>query len=303
MTITLPGIYPDITPVEYFAEPCPAPALTNSTIKTLLAETPADAWYNHPGLNPDPEIAKASAAMRAGDVVHQLALGKGRGYRITDLERWDRRIAGVAEFLDDCERDGVTPVKAKEFKPFQDMAAIVRDHIEATLEGIAHKRGQSTPTGYQTEAVFAWIEETAHGPVWCRGMADVWCEELAFIGDPKVTAALTNERIVGHAHKQGWARQAAWYERGFSRILPDLAGRITFGNILIKPKPPHTSRCVSPMEAWRTVAERECEYALGIFANCLHSKRWPGYPEGIERLEAPPWLLREIMEQEDEDDG
>lgn len=302
--ITVPGIYADITPIEYFAEPCPTPALTNSTIKVLLNETPADARYQHTGLNPDAELIKASAEMITGDVVHQIALGKGRGFRIGDFERWDRRNKDVAKFLDECERDGVTPVKEKEFAPLQAMGQVVRDRIESTLEQIARKRGVATPTEYQTEVVFAWVEETRYGPIWCRGMADVWCEELAFIGDPKITGALTNDRIAGHAHKQGWARQAAWYQRGFAAILPHLAGRLTFANILVKPKPPYTARCMSPMESWRTAADRECDKALGIFAHCLQAGIWPGYAEGIEMLDAPGWVLRlnEEIEEEEEDD-
>jgi PDDEXK-like domain of unknown function (DUF3799) len=299
--ITCPGLYADITPIEYFAEPCPAPALTNTTIKVLLDETPADAHYQHTGLNPDAELIKANAAMITGDVVHQIALGKGRGFRIGDFERWDRRNKDVDKFLIECERDGVTAVKQKEFAPLAAMGQIVKDRIEQTLEHVAKKRGQATPSGYQTEVVFAWLEETRFGPVWCRGMADIWCEELAFIGDPKITAALTNSRIVGHTQKQGWPRQAAWYVRGFGAIIPEFAGRLTFANILVKPKPPHTVRCTAPMESWRTAAERECEAALNMFAHCLHNKRWPGYPEGIEMLEPPTWALRDLTEDDDDD--
>lgn len=285
--ITRPGIYANLTPVQYFDEPCPSAACTNSTIKTLLSETPKDAAYEHPALNPDRELIAANAAMRTGDVVHQIALGKGRGFRIGDFDRWDKRLPDVAKFLEECEADGVTPVKEKEFAPLQTMGFLVKDRIEATLEALAKKRGHRTIPEYQTEVVFAWIEETRWGPVWCRGMADVWCEELAFIGDPKITAALTNERISGHAHKQGWARQAAWYQRGFAAIFPSLAGRLTFANILIKPKPPYTARCSAPMESWRTAAERECVAGLNMFAHCLQAGIWPGYPDGIEMLEAP----------------
>lgn len=299
MTITAPGVYADITPTEYFAEPCPAPALTNSTIKTLLDETPADAWYAHGALNPDRELIKASAEMMTGDIVHQLALGKGRGYAVGDFPDW--RTKASQEFKAAALVAGLTPIIAEKFAEAEAMATIVRDRIEQTLEQIASKRGVKLD-GYQTEVVFAWIEETRWGPVWCRGMADVWCEQLAFIGDPKITAALTNSRITGHAQKMGWARQAAWYTHGFAAIYPALAGRLTFANILIKPKPPYTARATTPSEAWRTVAERECEAGLATFAHCLHSDRWPGYQEGVETLDAPGWLLREMELTEDEDD-
>lgn len=295
--ITAPGIYPDITPIQYFAEPCPFPACTNSTIKTILAETPADARYEHAALNPDREVIAANAAMITGDVVHQLALGKGRGIAVGPFDAWMSKEAKA--FKAKALEDGLTPITEGKYAEAQTMAAVVKARIEQTLEQIARKRGLPTPSEYQTEVVFAWVENTAYGPIWCRGMADIWCEELAFIGDPKITGALTNDRIQGHTHKQGWARQGAWYTRGFGAIIPELAGRLIFANILIKPKPPYTERCVSPMEAWRTAAERECEKGLNIFAHCLTSNRWPGYAEGIEMLEAPPWALRDLDEEDD----
>lgn len=300
MTITKPGIYADITPTEYFAEICPAPACTNSTIKTLLEETPADAWYAHGALNPDRELIAASAEMITGDLVHQLALGKGRGFKVLDFDSF--RTKDAQKERDEAIALGLTPVIAEKFAEAEKMADIVRGRIEQTLSAIARKRGVAEPADYQTEVVFAWIEETRWGPVWCRGMADVWCEDLAFIGDPKVTPALTNSRIVGHAQKMGWARQAAWYQRGFASIIPALAGRLTFANILVKPKPPYTARATAPSEAWRTVAERECEQGLATFAHCLSAGIWPGYQEGVETLDAPGWLLREMEIEEEEDE-
>lgn len=295
--ITKPGFYPDMSAADYFAEPCPSLALTNSTIKLLLEETPADAFYDLT----NPDARQANAAMRVGDAVHQMALGKGRGYRVGDFPRWDRRITAVAEFLEGCERDGVTAIKEAELKPISDMAAVVRGRIESSLAAIAKRQGVAEPNSYQTEVVFAWKELTPYGEVWCRGMADVWCADLAVILDPKRTAALTDNRIAMHAHKQGWPRQAAWYERGVTAIRPDLAGRITFANLLVKPKPPYTSRAVTPMESWRTAAERECERALGIFARCSARKEWPGYPEGIEYIEAPGFALRDYGEDDGDD--
>jgi hypothetical protein len=296
--ITAPGIYADLTPLQYFAEPCPAPACTNSTIKVLLDETPQDAAYQHGALTPDRDTIKASAEMMMGDVVHQLALGKGRGYKVLPFDAF--RSKEAKEARDEALDAGLTPLTEEKFLEAEAMASVVRGRIEQTLAHIARKRGAPEPTTYATEVVFAWVEETRHGPVWCRGMADVWCEELGFIGDPKVTGALTNSRIAGHTQKQGWPRQAAWYLRGFGAILPAMAGRLTFANILVKPKPPYTVRCTAPMEAWRTVAERECEHGLDLFARCLRAGQWPGYADGIEMLEAPGWVLREIEDDEDD---
>src|SRR4051794_9237407 len=74
--IEKPGFYPAIAPEQYFAEPCPEPALSNSGISILLNETPEEFAYAHPAIGQPPEETLATIAKRRGDVLHQLVLGK-----------------------------------------------------------------------------------------------------------------------------------------------------------------------------------------------------------------------------------
>ena len=39
----------DLSPADYFAEPCPEPALTSSGIGTLIGRSPLHFWHEHPG--------------------------------------------------------------------------------------------------------------------------------------------------------------------------------------------------------------------------------------------------------------
>lgn len=294
--ITAPGLHPQITPTEYFAEPCPAPALTNSIITKLIHETPADAAYHHVALNPDRKDPDDSAAKRLGDVTHQLALGKGKGYVIGDFH--DFRTKAAQQWRDDVMALGKTPVLAVKFADAERMADILCLRIEAELDAIAKERGVSSPLGYETEVVFAWQEETAHGPIWCRGMLDLWCPSLGVALDLKVTDRLIERRIRPHMENMGWDQQAVWYERGLSRIAPDMAGRITFGDLMVRPKPPHSYRLVGMTEAWRSAIEPTLDQAVEMWGRCLALNDWPGYPHGLERLEPTSWRLRTAMEAE-----
>jgi hypothetical protein len=50
--IIQPGIYYDITPADYFADPCPEPSATQSVLKVLLDQSPAHARCEHPTPGP-----------------------------------------------------------------------------------------------------------------------------------------------------------------------------------------------------------------------------------------------------------
>lgn len=288
--ITEPGFYPDITPVQYFAEPCPEAALSNSGVTILNEETPYDFAYQHPALNPDPAIRESSVAMRTGDLVHQLALGKGKGYRVGQWDEW--RTNEAKAFRDTCLENGLVPVKPKDFDAAEIMASIVRERIARALQG----------ADFHTELVFAWVE-VVHVPdlnravrVWCRGMLDVWAHEIVTALDPKITAYLTNSRVRAHIQNMGWDNQAAFYMRGLSKLVPSAAGRIRFKDLMIKPKAPFTSRTVDISREWASSSEVEIDRALVTFARCMATNSWPGYADDGETLDPPPWLLKNRLE-------
>lgn len=295
--INEPGIYPGLTSREYFAEPCIEPALTNSGIKTLLGKTPADFAYNHPGINPDAPEAASTAAKRMGDVCHQLALGKGRGYSVGTFKTWQSNDAKA--FKADAENQGKTPVLTHKFDEAKVMSAIMVEKIVETLSEIGEEQGLVEPDGgwpYETEVIFAWIEDTPAGPVWCRLMADVWCEELWTVLDPKFTPMLYEADLSRQVHNMGWAQQATFYRRGVERLVPDAAGRVTFANLMVSPDAPHVSRAVMIEEAWRHRCEVEIQAAVNLFGDCCYRNEWPGFPAGIETLNAPPWLLTQDVD-------
>ena len=293
--IDKPGFYRNITSKQYFAEPCPAPALTNSGIKTLLAKTPADFAYEHPAITPDSPEAASTAAKRLGDVCHQLALGKGRGIAIGEFDAW--RSKEAKEFKADAEANGLTPIIREKYDDAMAMASIMKAKIAATLKWIGAKDGLVEPDGgwpYETEVVIAWTEETASGPIFCRAMIDVWCEDLLVALDPK----FSDRFYVGierHMTNMSWDQQAAFYTRGIEALLPGAAGRVTFANIMVSDKEPHRSRRVMIEEAWRYSCQLEIEKAIGLFAMYLKAGTWPEFPDGVETLNAPPWLLAQRL--------
>lgn len=288
------GLYTDIEAVDYHLDPAPEPSISNSLMDPLLTKTPRDFAWGHPrrqelvpGWTADPEARKATIAMVRGDVVHQLALGKGRGYAVGEFKDW--RTKAAQAFKEEAEEDGLTPIIQEKFEEAQVLAEIVREAIKRALDG----------ADYQTEVVFMYQEMTDFGPIWVRGMMDVYCPERAIILDPKITAQLYDGKIERHALNMGWDRQAALYQRAIGLIFPELAGRVTFGDVLVNPDPPHVSRLWAPERMWIGSSARQCLMAFERYGECFSRKVWPGFPGNkIERGPMPAWEDKRRTEQE-----
>lgn len=279
--ITKPGFYPELSCDDYFSEPCPAPALTNSGIKQLLGKCPAYFHHCHPALGNKPKDF-STAAMSRGSLVHRLALGKGDDYAISPFDEY--RSAAAKEWKSIVEGAGQVPVKQKDFDQAEAMASVMRERIEEACEG----------KPYQTEVVIAWQEQMSSGPVWCRGMLDVWCPDLLLALDVK-TCASAADHAVQKAFAGGYATQDAWYRRGLEKLTAE-HGRVAFKFLFVESDDPHLARTATAREAFRHGAQFECDRALAIFADCLSSGQWPGY--GDLAVEPPAWWLNEATSHE-----
>lgn len=277
------GFFSDMDDETYFGDPIEEGSLSNSGIKILIDETPLDFAYQAPRINPAAQAkVLETVAGRRGDVVHQLALGKGKGYAVGDFKDWRTKVAG--EFKAEALERGETPILLKQFEEAEVMAEVVKERIVEICEG----------EPYQTEVAIIWREETPHGDIYMRGRLDVWCPSKLLILDPKITALLGNgrpgeEKVGRHMVSMGWDRQAALYSRGVGRLIPEAEGRVKFGNLLIKPEEPFTSRLLWPSVTAKRTALYQCREPMLKFAECMKEGRWPSYPQEGEILELPTW--------------
>jgi hypothetical protein len=289
------GLFPEMPFADYLADPAPEPSLSNSGMGILLAKTPLDFAFQHPRLNPDPERLADTAAQVMGNVVHRLALGKGADYAVLPEEFVDFRKDAAKEFKRQAIECGKVPILAEKFKEAELLAKIARERIERALDGAA----------YQTEVVFLYQEMTEAGPIWCRGMLDVWSEEAATVLDLKITGQIYDASVARQMVNMGWDRQEAFYKHAVGAILPELGGRVRFADLLIKPEAPFTSRLVSPEKGWSATSIRQCRIAMERFGACIHSGKWPGFPNRVDQIAMPRWeeSRREAMELNGESVG
>ena len=276
------GFFPDMTDDEYFGDPIVEGSCNNSAISILIAETPLDFAYQHPRMNPDVGLERVAetVAMRRGDIVHQLALGKGNGYAVLPFNDFRTKAAKAAR--DEAIANGLTPMIESAFAEAQVMAEVLRHKFEVMLDGAP----------YQTEVAIVWKEETPVGEIYCRGRLDVWCPDLNIVIDPKITAKLGNgrggrEEAKWHNINMGWDRQAAFYCRGIERLEPRREGKVQFFDIMVKPVEPFTTRTVRHDMIWKRTSLYECLEPMELFAKCQASGSWPGYPDN-EVWSLPP---------------
>lgn len=293
MSPDLWGIFPDVTAEAYYLDPCPEVSLSNSGITRLVDETPFDFAYHNERLNPGraAELVKDTLAKRRGDVVHQLALGKGKGYAV-GAKAWKAWQSNDAKaFKAAAEEKGLVPIHHHQFEEAKRIAAVVRERIKRALDGAS----------YQTEVPFWFQVTTKAGPIWMRGMMDVWSEEVATIIDPKITPRLydgrNGDKVTRHMVDMAWDRQAALYTVGVGQILPALAGRIRFFDLMVKPEPPYTSRMVAPERYWKASSMWDVEDACELFGACLYAGDWPAFPDQVQYLPGPSWEMKRREEK------
>lgn len=279
--ITAPGFYPDITPDQYFAEPCPEPALTNSGMGTLLRYCPAKFAHHHPAIGQPAAERKDTAATYMGSLVHRLALGKGADYVISPHDAY--RSTEAKQWKAGVEAAGKVPVKQSQMDDAAEMAFVIKDAISEAVQG----------HDYQTEVVIAWHLPFGKRRRWCRAMIDVWCPALCLALDVK-TIVSADDASIDRAFAGGYGRQEAWYLDGLGAILPTDEPRFQF--LFVEKEAPWLGRVADSTEAMRHGSRMEIERAAHVFDQCMTAGEWPGYQP--RRVFPTSWQLREWTELE-----
>lgn len=273
-----PGIYPHLSPDQYFAEPCPQPALTNSGMGILLKSCPAKFAYHHPAIGQRPDDRKETTALYMGSLVHRLALDKGDEYVISPYDEY--RSNEAKAWRDETRAAGIIPVKQKDYDVAEQMAATVRAAIV--------KETQGHP--YETEVVIAW----KRGDRWCRLMLDVWCPALLLGLDAK-TCMGADDLSIDRAFASGYGRQDAWYLEGIE-VVTGNTGHAKFGFLFVEKEAPWLDRFAESTEAMRHGSRLEIERAFRTFDACMSAGEWPGFAR--HRSLPTSWQLREWSEAE-----
>jgi len=277
MLVTVSGKY-ELTEAQYFADPCPAPSLTQSLAKTLLGRTPLHMWHEHPRLNKDFEQTW-DEKFDLGTAAHTILFGRGRTVAVADYS--DYRKKEAREWRDETRLRGDTPLLQHQYDLAQEMVAKFRELVPHVDK-------------YKAQKEVTIVADTKG--VWLRAKVDWLADHHRAIIDYKTTAIpLERGGIHDYAFRQGWHIQAAMHEMILNYLDQKSGPRSHYFFLQETAEPYAVYRCElgnSMMESART----EIREAIQTFKACLDSGQWPGPSDEMTVITVPGWALRKHEE-------
>lgn len=274
-----PGVY-NMPDAVYHADPLRAygtESLSATSARLLLPpSTPAHyRWkIDHAGQGRTP-------AMLFGAAVHALALGTADLAVFDEGRSWNSKAGErfLAEHPDHGDR---LPILAHEVTAAKAMASALLAHPIARL---------GLTGGTAEQAMFA--DDDRYG-AWRRCKVDYLAPaagDRLILTDIKTTEDASPLGFVKSAAKYGYHRQAdncGWLARRLG-----LARNVTMIFAAVEKAPPHLVAVheIDTNDLRRAAALNDA--ATGVFAHCLATGVWPGYPARINRLTLPVWAARD----------
>ncbi|MEM7239695.1 MAG: PD-(D/E)XK nuclease-like domain-containing protein, partial [Pseudomonadota bacterium] len=278
---------------KYHADPAPAPSLSSTIARILLAQSPQHAWHASPRLN-KAHRPVVKTEYEIGRAAHTLLTRQGAGIHIMSFD--DYRKKDARDERDAALADGKTLLLEKQYDEVAAMVAACRRQL------IGHGIGDVFETGECERAHFSVL-----GGCWARCMTD--CEHGDIVYDYKTTGGSASpEAAIKTIADFGYDAQAAHYLDVLESLETDRPR--TFRFIIQEKTAPYALSVVQIDDGWLAVARRKTRRARQIWTMCLDeygAKPWPGYPAQIVRVQSPPWheqkwLDREAMEQDFRDE-
>ena len=253
-------------------------ALSQSGAKKLLLPA-GPARYRHWVDNPYEEPKKA---FDLGKVAHQVILDDPED-RVTVVDAPDWRGKAAREAAAEARENQRTPILAHEWEEVQQMAAVVHSH---PLASKLLKRGEGKP-----EQTLVW--QDPNSGVWCQGRTD-WLGR--FLVDYKTVGGMADPESFGRSSASyGYMIQAYWYAWGARTLGLEVEEPLLF--VVQETKPPYLVSVLALDEIAYNIGRNLSHAAIAIYAECVRTGTWPGYPSEVQYTTLPEWFLRDHDEE------
>jgi len=270
---------------EYHRDPCPAPSLSASTLRTFLSQSPLHAWRKHPKLGGAPEEHRELWDL--GTAGHALILEKNEDrFVIVEADSW--RTKDAKSQRDQAWDDGLIPILEEKY-----------ENVLRMVKGFERAKSRFTDTpplmdAGKPEQTLIWQEDG----IWLRARLDWLRDDHAGIDDLKTTgSANPHAWIRTHLFRMGFDIQSAFYQRGL-RAITGSVDYAAFRFALIENEAPFAGSVVSLDPEAMFHAHDKVEQGIQRWRACLESNKWPGYPTETCYAEAPAWDLAQWAERD-----
>lgn len=280
MNVTEPGVY-DLPADEYHRDPVPGGSLSQSGAKRILPPG-CPALFRYVADHGQP----TTAAFDFGHAAHREVLGAGAELAVVDAADW--RTKAAREQRDEAYATGQTPVLVDDYEQVLTMAAAIRAH---PLAGALFDRTAGEP-----ERALFWRT----GPVWRRALLD-WLpvqpdDRRMVIGDYKTCRSADPEKLQRAIADYGYHQQADWYLDGV-KTLGLAREDAAFVFVFQEKTPPYLVTVAEPDFAAMRIGHYLNRIAIGRYAECVQSGRWPGYSDEVESIPLPPYVENRYLEE------
>jgi hypothetical protein len=260
---------------EYHA----SPGVSNSMLSDL-AKSPAHCWALHH--NPARPERKATAAMRAGTLLHTLVLEPAEVPRryIVAPEGLDLRTKAGKDWK--AQADGLEVLTAEQYLTAEQQADAIRavPELAALLAS-----GQSEVSCFWTDPATG-LE--------CRMRAD-WVHPLpdgrAIVLDLKTTGDVSPEGFGRSVWSFGYHRQAAHYSAGFAAAAGVEVAAFLFG--AVTNEYPFIAMAYMLADEDLQRGRAEVRRLLDLYAECTASNHWPAFGAGVQLINLPAWAKKD----------
>lgn len=276
-----PGVYDDISDVEYHRDPVRGESLSHSGMKTLMTRCPAK--FRH-----DIDHGrKSKQEFEEGKAAHAKVIGTGAEVAVIDGNRNRNDVkAKIAE----AEAAGKVVIDSSAERMIEGMAAALRAHPKAG-EIFVPGRGHA-------ERVVVWFDEEFG--VYRRAMLDWSC----ILPDGRFAIVDYKSCRDGGAHPVQVSK-ALWNFRYYTqdRFYSHGAEAVGLGEdpvflfVFQEKEAPYlvTVAEVDPVaREWGDLAVRA---GVRTYAECKAANHWPPYAEEIITVGLPSWADRELASQ------
>ena len=246
----------------------------------LVAKSPLHYWSRY--LDPNRVPQEPTAAMAIGSAVHTHVL---------ELDQWDAQYVVAPAGI-----DRRTKVGKAEWEVFQ-TAIGTRTVISREDADLVMRIGRSVlshpAAAYllglpgKAETTHMWIDEISG--LQCKCRPDWLLDDGSMIVDLKTTEDASPKEFQRSIAKWRYHVQASWYLDGLQHATGKRPEQFVF--IAVEKKPPYACAVYvadqQMIEIGRDTARRDLD-KLNV---CKAADYWPGYSDGIEQINLPPWML------------
>lgn len=277
----------EITPkTDYYDNP----AMSQSKLKDLK-KSPKHFWVKH--LDPNRTFQEETEAMKLGKAFHACLLEPQKFMSmyicapIVDRRTKIGKETHERFLIENSNKIVITEEVMQMVKRMRDSLLSKRSSHVVLQNG-------------QAEIEIYWQDDETG--VQCKAKPDYYIPPSeafpnGIIIDPKTTLDASPEEFSRSIYKFGYHNQAAWYCDAIKKIY-NLVDDPVFINIPIEKEKPHECGFFAADEMMIKIGRKENRRLLNLYNECLSKGRWEGYPDKIDYIGLPPYIVNKFNFEE-----